>query len=710
MQKQNQSSFFSYVPFLRVVLFFMAGIQTGKYIINTSYYWLGYIALVLLVSGYTIFFIAQSKKSHPERDIFFGLFALSVFFLGGITHFLQQDPTHNHHHITHVANKVTQYRGVIISEVTPKKRYKEVILEVIEVCIEDKKWQKREGKIILLVPKKQKGPLSYGTVLQVKGTFSSMKPPTNPYEVDYDTQWTIQGIFHRHIAKNLKIIGYEPPNQLKKHTLQIRQTCAKQLSYYCKDKTTLGITLALVLGIRNNLEDHVREVYTMSGVMHILAVSGLHIGILYTLLLWLFFLLSSLIGKPGQYPLPVLGFLWMYSFITGFSPSVLRAVAMLSLVIISKQQQRNYHIINLLSIVSFFLLLYNPYLLFDVGFQLSFSAVLSIVLLYPGINKLYHTQYRSLRYIWQMTAVSVAVQIGTLPITLYYFKYFPTYFLLANWVMLPLATILFSLGILILLLSWWPLIAGVLAHFIDKLLTHSTSYLAYLANLPYAQLGPLDVTLWQITLYYAILTSVYLAMRTRHFRYIVITSCLIMIFSVSTSSRYLNQKHQKKIIVYDTAPHHVIAYIEGKRATLITKKTLQPYESTYLYKIKPSLVRLGMLDIQQYTLGEYLKAKDLSENTQTIPISSWQGKNIAIVNQKHPNPSLVPSTPLHIDILVVEEDAVQDLNQWKQHTIDMLVIGSTNKKAENLALQACKHKIPYHIVAEKGAWIYTFPS
>jgi len=705
MKELLNGSPFSRVPFFRITLVFVMGILVARFMDLT--YWKSYYILLLLVGSYVVFFLAQLKMRRYKLGPLFGLVGLSALFMAGYICFLQKNPMYNMRHLVHVTSDVTMYEGVVVSEVQ-HKRMKEVIVAVRRVCVKDA-WKKVSGKVKLEISHKKNISLDYGSVLLVYGRPEAMIKPSNPYEVDYNGQWYVQGVFHKQKVIDVEAKGYDYPSRFIKMTLQMRCYCTEKLrSYFTEEEAALGVVLALVLGVRSDLKSDVRDVYVQSGVMHVLAVSGLHVGLLYTLLLLLFYLLGWLFGSPGQYRFLALIFLWVYAFITGLSPSVLRAVGILSLIVLARWLQRDYHVINLLSAVAFFLLLYNPYFLFDLGFQLSFAAMFGIVTFYTPIAMLYTAENRYLRYWWQMTSVSLAAQIGTMPISMYYFHSFPTYFLLANWVMLPLAMVFLSLGGLILLFFWWPWGAAITAWLLERIVMVATKYLGYLSELPYGQIELFRISIWEIITYYAILSTLYIGIKKRRFLYLCMATGLICGSSGLTVYRNMKQKSQKCIIVYDVAPNRVVCFIEGNKATLVGDQTLQKCTSYYKYKIKPSLDRLGIEKVNQSAFYNTNEEKNFFHFWEGVQLRYWQQKYIVVVDKNCPGPPLTTS-PFHIDLLVVEEDAVEDLTPWLMHcSIGLLVIGSSNTTGKKLALQASEHHIKYHDITEKGAFVHAF--
>ena len=243
----------------------------------------------------------------------------------------------------------------------------------------------------------------------------------------------------------------------------IRSYLVSELEKHNIKGDALAIICAMTLGTKEHLDDDLRQSYASSGAIHILAVSGLHVGIVYLLLSRL---LRSMLRR-NRFKLYTLAFilivLWIYAFLTGLSPSVLRACTMFSFLAIGRISERPTNIYNTLAASAVFLLILEPKLLFSLSFQLSYLAVFGIVYLQPRIFRWIYVQNRILRWFWEITAASLAAQIATFPMSLHYFGQFPNYFILTNWIAIPLATSILVLGLSFFLFHWTPWISDGIA-------------------------------------------------------------------------------------------------------------------------------------------------------------------------------------------------------------------------------------------------------
>ena len=702
MNQPYYSRLLSRIPFLRITLTFIAGIiSTQLFSISYSSAYALFISLVAAYGGV----VALMHYKGYRWGSFIGVLGLAALYMGGYVAYLQQDPSYQPYHFSRYTKPISAYQGVVEDRIVTKALGDETILSIRQVKIVGR-WQVASGKVKVVFPKGKATSLSYGTILAIEGAPAPLKQSTNPNVPNYNRMRYSHGIFHKHHPKRWSIQGRRASNPFFQIALAGQAYFAKQLRTYIKDPTTLGLTLALVLGDKGALKPEIKHSYMRSGVMHILSISGLHIGMLYGLLLLLFYLLSALFGRPGNYPLVAVILLWGYALMTGLSPAVLRAISTLSLVVLARKYQKDYHIGNILGVVAFFSLLYNPNLLFDVGFQLSFTAVTGILLCYLPMLRRYSVKQRLLRYCWQNTALSLVAQVSTLPLSLYYFHYFALYGLPANCIMIPLATIHLSLSGLLLLISFWPWGATILAKLITKATLMGDNYLRWLTELPYAYLGPFMPSIGVVIGCYATLISLYLGFQKRSFRYLLFSTILICLGSAQTIYNNAQHRAQRFAIIYNLPSSQAIAFIVGNKAALISKKPLYENAWDYTKEVKPSLVARKITHIKKYLYGNTKQYGCFFNREPWLASYTWQGKTFGLLDQASstlPPPQVLPA---YIDVLIVQEAAVKDLTPWLcATTIGLVVIEGEGKISQDLADQAAAFGVRSHSLASQGACI-----
>ena len=342
------------------------------------------------------------------------------------------------------------------------------------------------GKCLVKIPKTKNVPHVGNSIrLLVEATqIQKIPKPFNPFGFDYRRFMKHQSVYYQINLKNAayQIIPEKHFNglyRIAKLKTQIKNRFQKHLS-----PQAFALAMALLLGERQALSPNIYQNFQATGTVHILAISGLHIGIL---LLFLNVLFKPVKRKSSTLFLVLtIGILWFYALLTGFSASVLRAVIMFSFLQIGLQSKRQTNIYNSLFLAALVMLLINPDYLYQVGFQMSFAAVLAIVSFYPVFNKCFPVKQRLLKYFTDLFWVSLSAQLGVLPLSLYYFHQFPTYFLLANLLSIPLLFLILFFGFSLMLLGFLYLDFSILYQLFDSLLNTLITINASIARLPYS--------------------------------------------------------------------------------------------------------------------------------------------------------------------------------------------------------------------------------
>lgn len=276
-----------------------------------------------------------------------------------------------------------------------------------------------------------------------------------------------------------------------------------------------GVLAAMTLGEKSHINQEIRATYQEVGASHILALSGLHLMIIYSIIS----LLISWRRIRMLSQILIILAIWAFAFLTGLSPSVMRSATMITVYALLSLGYREKMSVNTLAFVAIIMLVINPLALYDIGFQLSFMAVLAIVLINP---LLYHIiplhvqmEQRWLSSLWGLTTVSLSAQIGTAPLVMYYFGYFSTLFLLTNYIVIPLATFILYLTPLLLAISWWSWGVALLTYVISSLVLLMNKLLAGIASLPYCSIDGINLSTLQVFLLYIIIGSLYVAVSLR---------------------------------------------------------------------------------------------------------------------------------------------------------------------------------------------------
>jgi len=422
----------------------------------------------------------------------------------------------------------------------------ENLLEIKAIKI-DSEWKAANGLVIIYHQAPE--PLLPGQVIRVSKAAERIGVPKNPYEFDYRAFLARKGIhFRQFIGKDFQVLEKVGESSLEFILVNFRNHLATRLGDQIPDPQSKQIALALLLGQKQSLDRDLREGYVQAGVMHILAVSGLHVGIIYALFLGLLKPLRLSKKWSRIYLLFVVLLIWAYAIVTGLSPSVVRAATMFSLLSLGQLRERKPSIFNILAFSAMLMIVVNPEVIKEVGFQLSYLAVAGIVLIQPLILNWWLPRNRILEYFWQLTAVSLAAQLATFPLSVFYFHLFPTYFLLGNLLIIPLAFLIMQAGVPLVLFGWIPFFGDGLGWLLSKLIGFQNQLIQLLQVLPWGKIDRLTISPLSMILFWMALL-VWSAWETGNRKQLIYLS--FTVFSIWSGLRFfeaLNRPAQELVI------------------------------------------------------------------------------------------------------------------------------------------------------------------
>lgn len=484
---------FSDFPFLRYLPFLLLGVFVGGFDDLPDQIIL--IWFMLFFWGAYLFIVLRLKNL-----IFSSALAYSMLVLFGII--LVQLKRQSTPKDLLLPTKTEEYIAEVMLFDAKKTNLFENLLHLKSIKTREG-WVDASGKI--RVYHQNSLPLFPGQILLVSNAPELIEHPKNPNEFDYSNFLAKKGIFYRQfLGKNFQIL--ESDNSLNGHFIvYFRDKIGKMLAQNIPDESALQIANALLLGQKQNLDPKLQEAYVQAGVIHILAVSGLHVGIIYAIFLFLIKPLSLSKKQKNNYLLGLVGIIWLYAFLTGLSPSVVRSATMFSLLTLGQMRDRKPSIYNVLAFSAMLMITFNPDVIFEVGFQLSYLAVLGIVMIQPLIVRWWLPSNRVVEYFWQLTAVSLAAQLATFPLSVYYFHVFPTYFLLANLLVLPLAFLIMQVGVPLMMLGWIPYLGAGLGWILSWLIQVQNKITSLIFLLPGGKLQRLVIDFWGMVLVWGLL-------------------------------------------------------------------------------------------------------------------------------------------------------------------------------------------------------------
>lgn len=489
---------FADFPFLRYLPFLLLGIFWGRSDFPPGL-WESVVLIFILWCGYFFFILKEGKIKTILRPSALA-YAMLVLF-GAMLVLVKNERLPEGLEKVGVAK---QYLAEVIQYDVQKPNSFENLLELKSVKT-SAGWSTAEGKV--LVYHQSETQLLPGQILLINKPPEEIPAPKNPNEFDYKDFLARKGIFHRQfLGKNFQIIPTDQISDFGYFLDHLRQNMVLMLEAKIPDPDSRQVALALLLGQKQNLDPEIRKAYSETGVMHILAVSGLHVGIIYAIFLFLIKVIRLKKHQTKYFLIGVIGIIWLYAFLTGLSPSVLRAATMFSLITLGQMRDRKPSIYNVLAFSAMLLITVNPDVIFDVGFQLSYLAVAGIVLIQPLILNWWLPSSKVGEYFWQLTSVSIAAQLVTFPLSVYYFHVFPTYFLIANLFVIPISFLIMQVGVPLMILGWIPFLGEVLGWILSWLVWSQNQVTLLIHVLPVGTFNRLTISLtgmiliWLLTL------------------------------------------------------------------------------------------------------------------------------------------------------------------------------------------------------------------
>ena len=489
------------------------------------------------------------------------------------------------------------------------------------------------GKVMAYFPKSDSAfALRYGDLIAIPGPIREVTPPLNPGEFDYRAYLERKGITGQIYLKDEDWLDLQVnnANPIYAFSYRFRDILLASLRRSGLRDNEFGVAAAILLGYDDNLADEVRKNYVAAGSMHILCVSGMHVGIIYLLAS---FLLGFLNRKKWQKTLKqvlLLALIWFYALLAGLSPSILRSALMISLVIIGEIIHRKGFIINSIAASAFILLCVNPNNLFEIGFLLSYSAVIGIVVLQRPIYSWFVFKNKLLDKAWEITAVALAAQIATIPFTLFYFNQFTTYFWLSNLFMTPISFLVVISGMVLLLVSWIPYLNILFGYLVWGAVYVMNWVVARIESIPFSIIKGLYINEIEFALLLValLLLALMILLQKRHLFIAMLGALLLMMVSVTV--RLYSTDNQQGMTVFSLRNHTAVDFVRGGEHVLLADSLLMADEGTVDYSLKGAWAQRH-LSMHPQTIG-FDEDFDNGRLRKKSNLVSFDGKLMALWN------------------------------------------------------------------------------
>jgi competence protein ComEC len=667
-------------PLARITIGFLSGILVGYYFKPAVSFVFSFLFIASCIFVIAFFL----SKRDLINGIFFGIATYFLAFnIGASTQIIHTDSFQgsNYIQVKSIFDK-PHLVSVTVGEKLRSSAYNDRYIVLVNQINDATK----TGRILLNVRKDSlTSPFEIGTPLQINASLYENSPAKNPNQFDYGKYLESKQIYAQIYADASEMkIGSVIQKDVWYYTSRLRTKIIQNLEKSNFSKAELHVAIALILGQQQDISPEIIRDYQFAGAVHILSVSGLHIGFI---LLFVTFILKPFPNtRRGSFVKLIIILLSLSSFglIAGLAPSVLRSVTMFSFVAIGMYLRRSTNIFHTLLVSMLLILLVQPSFLFDVGFQLSYVALFFILWLQPLLASLWLPKNLIVKYFWDILTVSFAAQIGAFPLSIYYFHQFPGLFFVTNLVIIPFLSVIMGLGVLVMVLAAFD--------FVPLFLAKSLEWSIYILNKIINSIASLEQFIiqeipfnWQLMLsIYLIIVATVIWFKKPSFNRLVLALLALIIFQITFFQTHLTIQNQRELVVFNTKKNSLIAERKGENITLYANDSLLKTAS----KNKT---------ITSYSMGNFssLKSKKRLQN-----LIYFNGRKILVMDSLGVYPKNIRP-----DVVVFTQSPKINFERFLQTTKPKMVVADASnfRILQKLWKATClKQKIPFHATGEKG--------
>jgi competence protein ComEC len=556
-------------------------------------------------------------------------------------------------------------------------------------------WQQVNGDVLLYFKKDSFTiNLQYGSQIVITKNLVSIVNSGNPGGFNYALYCGFQNIYHQAFLQpnNYKILNTKQTNWGQLKMLQLKSWVLQVLKNNIHSPNELGIAQALLIGYRDELDRDLVKAYSNTGVVHIIAISGLHLGMIYGLLLFILKPFKRYKSSVFLQPLIIIFVLWMFSFLAGMAPSILRSAIMFTCIVIGDSIGKKTNIYNSLALSALVILLINPYSLWDVGFQLSYAAVLSILLFSPYIKKWFFVKNKLLLGFLNLNAITLAAQILTLPLVLFHFHQFPFLFLVTNLMAVPLSGIILYAELLLIAINFIAPFATFIGKVIEFLIGFLNKFILAIDSLPFGVWHYIQISIFQSIILFILLLFFTSWLINKRSSFLLYTLASAAIFFGYRAVNFIEKNNQQKLIVYNVPSHTAIDVVEGKSYFFIGDSLLNQEGFLQNFHILPSRV-LNRISPKKSTSNIAIV------NNYFISAS----KKIVLINKPIGNSQLRQN----VDAIIVSKNPkIYIDNLLQKYNCPLLIFDGSNPTYKiNNWIKACDSlQVKYHVCSLQGSY------
>ena len=678
-------SLLRFVP-IKLTLLLVLGILLGRYLRPDIVILLTFTALIFLLLGFTFYRgkRANSFTLHAKTSLLFGILVALTTISIGILAVCLTNPENWPEHYSNKETTGSHIWKIKIHEVLKSSSYSERFVAKV-IALEN---QKISGRVLLSFPLDTMAEkLQVDDELIVYTRLLTIDRPLNPHQFDYHNYMNGLGIMNQmRLRKNDFLMVQNSEATLYGTAAKFRNLIIDHLKKANFGKEEFGIIQALLLGQRNEISTETYNNYKNAGAVHILAVSGLHIGVLLLLLQFLLRPLERLRKGKTIKLVVIVTLLWGFAVLAGLSASVIRAVTMFSFVAYALYLNRPGNTFNILALSMFFILLViNPLLLFQVGFQMSYVAVFAIVWIYPFLEKLWRPKYKLFRYFWQLLSVSIAAQLGVLPISLFYFHQFPGLFFISNLLIVPALGLILGTGVLVIFLALLNQLPPILVFAYDTLIRWMNTIIGWVAQQEAFVFRNISFDAVQLVLAYIIIVCTVLFFSKPTFKKAIALSLAIIGFQLWLFNTSYQSRIKETLLLAHQTRNTILIHQNGNYVSAMAHDSQNLKRLATDYQIAERIISIAYQPLK----NGY----------------RWRDKNLLIIDSLN----IYPKKNIHTDYVLLTGSPKLNLHRLIDSIRPKTIVadGSNYQSYIERWKKTCEEKkLPFHYTGEKGAFYF----
>lgn len=636
------------------------------------------------------------KQKHLLLAQVTGFLIMLIVLFSGCWLVYRNDVRNDPQNISSVEQINNGVRAVINEPLTPKEKSYKTTAKVIAVYNNEQ--EVAASGTIFIYFKKDSLPLGIrpGNEILFRKPLQPIRNNGNPGGMDYKRYCLFQGITHQVFLQqnDIAVIGKRSPSKLNRLLWTVRDITLNTIKKYIPGTREQGVAEALLIGYRNDMDRELTQAYSNTGAVHVIAISGMHLGLIYVMILALFKPFDNKRVTKWLKPIVVILVLWLFTLVAGAAPSILRSAVMFTCIAIADSIGRKTNIFNTLAASAFILLCINPFSLWDVGFRLSYAAVLSIVIFMKPVYNLFPIKNKWLDQLWKLNAVTLSAQILTLPVVIYHFHQFPNLFLVANLVAVPLSGFILFAELLLMMLSFFPALAFFIGKITGWMIFALNFFIEWCSRFSFAVTDNLQMNGWECLCLFLVIIFLSRWLFLHSARAFMITTGGILIFGMLRLYAKANQQARRSMIVYHIPNQQAIDFISGGNYCFRGDSAVQQNAFLHNFHLKPSRIQFN------------IKEKVPPPFAYSHPFYFFEGRTMLLLDSGY---HFLPGNErMRIDVLVLSHNPrIYLKKQAEIFDIKQVVADGSNpawkiklwrKDCDNLG-------IPFHETAARGAFV-----